>query len=578
MANRGEWGGISADRKPDAVRLAERATDLPSWATDAVWYQIFVSRFRNGDPSNDPPGTLPWTTDWLGPRPDGHRPERVDLYGAPYGGDLAGVRDRLDYIRSLGVNTIYLNPIFAAGSQHKYDTHDLRHVDDSFGVAGASARLSGETADPATWQWSDSDRLFLDLIREAHAKGLRIVIDGVFNHVGTGFWAFEDVMRNGRESPYADWFAITDFGPPLQWQAWNGPNASLPEFKRTEDGLVQPVEDHLFAIVRRWMDPNGDGDPSDGVDGWRLDAPQHVPHGFWRRFRTVVKDVNPDAIILGELWFDDLSEWFTGDQYDNATNYYLADAVTAFCRPESSWYPATRFARDIKRFYRDLGDARSRAMVSLLDSHDCDRVLSMMANPRRRFDTDNLPGEGSPPYAEKPAGQEAYDRARLAAALQFTLPGAPMIYNGDEVGMWGGEDPYCRAPMWWTDLGATESCGYRAEWPAFYRGLAALREQYPALRWGNFRMVLADDARRVVAFERSVPGVPGKLVIVANGSTREQTIRLTIGEPGGDARSWSVAQTPEPGAGPPACPELDAGGGLDVACRALDVVVVRVER
>ncbi len=366
---------------------------VPAWAVDACWYQVFVSRFCNGDAANDPPDTWPWTADWLRQPPDG-TPQREELFFRRYGGDLAGLGQRLGYLRSLGVNTVYLNPVFAASSQHKYDTDDYRHIDDTYGVAGAMGRIAGETHDPTTWQWTDSDRLFLDVLANAHRLGMRVVLDGVFNHVGRGFWAFRDVVRRGRQSPYAGWFDITDFGPPLQWNGWDGPNGNLVRFARAGDGLAAPVEEHLLAVTRRWMDPDGDGDPSDGIDGWRLDAAEQVDHGFWRRWRQAVKSTNPEAFIVGEIWINP-ADWL-GDQFDVVTNYRLARAVVRFCRPGTEDYTATRFAAELEALARQFEPDRTLAMVNVLGTHDTDRLVSMMANPRRRYDHDNRPGEGSP--------------------------------------------------------------------------------------------------------------------------------------------------------------------------------------
>ena len=389
---------------PVPMSTSEQAEIVPGWAVDACWYQVFVPRFRNGEPSNDRPHTQPWTTDWLSQGPDGSQgpPPITDLYFRRYGGDLQGLAQRLDYLADLGVNALYLNPVFASASEHKYDTADYRHIDDSFGVAGAMGRLPAESVEPATWQWSDSDRLFLDFLAQAHARGMRVVIDGVFNHVGRDFWAFRDVVEKGRNSPYAGWFDITDFGPPLQWNAWDGPNGNLVRFARSGDGLVPQVEEHLFAATRRWMDPNGDGDPSDGVDGWRLDAAEQVDHGFWRRWRDQVKAVNPQALILGEIWVNP-SPWLAGDQYDVVTNYRFARAVIRFCRPGGEGYSATRFAGQVEAVIRQFEPTRNLAMVNLLGSHDTDRLVSMMNNPRRRYDRDNQAGGRRAAIRPRPA-------------------------------------------------------------------------------------------------------------------------------------------------------------------------------
>ena len=571
-------GPVAADLPPQPADASPAATTstvtpaVPAWAADAAWYQVFVPRFANGDPANDPPNTWPWTADWCRQPPD-NPPDRVELYFRRYGGDLAGLRSKLDYLQALGVNTLYLNPVFAAPSEDKYDTADYRHIDDTLGQAGARKALTGETADPATWRWSASDRLFLDLLADAHRRGLRVVIDGVFNHAGRDFWAFADVRRHGEASPYADWFEITDFGPPLAWQAWDGPNGRLVRFARTDQGLHPEVEAHLLAITRRWLDPDGDGDPSDGVDGWRLDAAEQLPAGFWRRWRQVVKAVNPDALILGEIWSDP-TPWLQGDQFDVTTNYGLARAVVRFCRPGAAGRTATDLAATLDQLAHQFDPARTNALVNLLGSHDTDRLLSMMANPRDAYDRDNHPGEGTPAYdGDRPADPEAYARLRLAAVLQFTVPGAPMIYYGDEVGMPGGDDPYARAPMWWPDQPGIASAGYRAGLYAYYRELLNLRRRLAPLRRGRFDVLLADDSRRVLAFARTWRDQ--RVVVLVNGSTRSANVHVTLGRDGQTVTVLAPELWSEPGApAPPSTGRLGPGGALSITLPPLGARVL----
>jgi glycosidase len=314
------------------------------------------------------------------------------------------------------------------------------------------------------------------------------------------------------------------------------------------------------------MDPDGDGDPSDGVDGWRLDAAEQVPHGFWKRWVQVVKSVDPEALILGEIWTNP-RDWLGGDEFDVVTNYRLARAVVRFCRPGTERYTATRFAAQLDALARQFNRQRSLAMGNLLGSHDTDRLVSMMANPRRRYDSDNLPGEGDPPYNGNRPGESAYARQRLAAVLQFTLPGAPMIYNGDEVGMYGGEDPYCRAPMWWPELGDVSSAGYRADLLDHYRGLVSLRKSLIPLRRGSFQVIHADDARRLVAFARTAGDQ--RVMVVVNGGLDDQRITLTIG---GANQPVRVVAEGGSGAGVlpgPACHALGPGGEIGFECPGL---------
>ena len=501
-----------------------RSPAVPAWATQAVWYQVLVCRFCNGDAANDPPGTVPWSSDWGSLLPGEQAPLRDRLFERQYGGDLAGLRSKLAYIRDLGVNAVYLNPVFQAPSQHKYDTTDHRHIDDTYGKAGSMVALSGETEDPNTWQWSASDRLFQSVLEEAHGLGLRVVVDGVFNHVGREFWAWRDVVRNGRNSAYANWFDVTDWGPPLRWRAWDGPDGHLPCFRRDGDGLDPGVEAYLFAVVRRWMDPNGDGDPSDGVDGWRLDAAEQVSHGFWQRFRRTVKAINPDAIIVGEIWTD-ARPWLGGDQFDVVTNYPFAASVLRFFTQDDTRYSVSGLSDDLLELASGHPWLVTTGMWNLLGSHDTERVVSAMTDPQRRGAT--IPGtEATIPRRDLLVPDEdAYRRMRLSVVLQYTWPGAPMVFYGDEVGMYGGDDPFCRAPMWW-DRTADEGLG------ELYRRLAALRKQQPALRTGPVCVLMADDARRVFAFQRGVD--EERVVVVINGDLRPHAVGLTTCAGSGD--------------------------------------------
>jgi cyclomaltodextrinase len=489
---------------------------VPDWTADAIWYQVLVPRFANGAPENDPPYVRPWQGDWGVPDDDDSRPVRTQLFTRAYGGDLQGLREKLAYLQDLGVNTLYLNPIFSAPSEHKYDTADLRHVDDTLAVAGALAGAKSESADPASWGWTASDRYFLSFLNDAHARGFRVVLDGVFNHVGCDFWAFQDVRARGRASAYADWFDIFQWEPGLKYRAWDGENGQLPEFRRAGDGLHPAVEAHVFAVVRRWMDPNGDGDPRDGIDGWRLDAADKLPPGFCRRLRRVVKSINPEAVILGEIWTN-ARPWLGGDQFDMITNYRFSDPVVRFLlRGEARW-SASRASDALLAVHDRHPRAMTLAMANLLGSHDTPRVVSMLLNPT------TYPGTEVEPVPQRdrlvPTGED-FQRMRLAVVLQFTWPGAPMVYYGDERGMAGGDDPFCRAPMHWHPVeGAPDLRG-------LYRRLGALRRERVEWRRGRCRVLLADDARRLLVFERFLGRF--RSVVAINGDGRDHALKLHL--------------------------------------------------
>ncbi|HVT30002.1 MAG TPA: alpha-amylase family glycosyl hydrolase, partial [Lacipirellulaceae bacterium] len=296
-------------RLPSAALDVDQSSALvPDWAADAIFYQIFPERFCNGDRSNDPtreslefPEQVPkswkispWTGDWYA-RADWEKESGPNFYdngvfNRRYGGDLEGVIEKLDYLSTLGINTIYLNPVFYARSLHKYDGSSFHHIDPCFGPdpAGDLKMMAVETSDPASWKWTSADKLFLDLLQKAHARKIRVIIDGVFNHTGRDFFAFADLRTRQAKSPYRDWYIVQSYDDPatpqneFRYKGWWGVD-TLPEFahKAANDDLQPGPKQYILNITKRWMDPNRDGDPSDGIDGWRLDVANEVPTGFW---------------------------------------------------------------------------------------------------------------------------------------------------------------------------------------------------------------------------------------------------------------------------------------------------------
>ncbi|MDX1702162.1 MAG: alpha-amylase family glycosyl hydrolase, partial [Melioribacteraceae bacterium] len=341
------------DLSQSQTKFAETAfADVPAWSKEVIWYQIFVERFRNGDPNNDPtpvdlegtyPGIIPeswtvtpWTQDWHKPDPyfaelNGKKDflgNEIVSFGQKsqlrrYGGDLQGVLDKMDYLESLGVTAIYFNPLNDAPSLHKYDARHWRHIDRNFGPNPRKdvETMSKETPDdPSTWKFTEADKLFLKVIGEFHKRGIKIILDFSWNHTGHTFWAFKDLVKNQKDSKYADWYWIKKFDDPntpeneFEYRGWFGV-AELPEIKETEyhdhlkyvspfDGDIvdESAKEHIFNISRRWLDPNNDGDPSDGVDGFRLDVAAELPLSFWKEYRKNVRDVNPNAYLIGEVW------------------------------------------------------------------------------------------------------------------------------------------------------------------------------------------------------------------------------------------------------------------------------------
>ena len=513
---------------------------VPDWAHDAIWYQIFPERFRNGSRRNDPrlsdftdrriPGwrVTPWGMDWYAldrweqPTSDFWK----TVYLRRYGGDLIGVRQKLGYLQDLGINAIYLNPVFQAQSLHKYDASCLHHIDPTFGPdrAGDLKKIARarETEDPRSWIWTEADRYFIEFLRDARARGIRVIIDGVFNHVGRDFFGFRDLLKHGRKSRYADWFLIKKWNDDgsFEYDGWFGHKA-LPEFARTKNDLVAPVREYVFDITRRWMDPDGDGDPSDGIDGWRLDVAFCVPLGFWRKWRRVVKGINPDAYVTAEI-VGRADEYLRGDTFDAVMNYMWMYPTVNFFAPRVGNYPAREVRRRLEQLRRAYSPECLPVLQNLLDSHDVGRVSSMMANMRKPIESFGEYFECArvkhrPEFKTGRPDSDVWQALRQAIVFQMCGVGAPMLYYGTEAGMWGANDPCDRQPMLWDDIlydderHTVDSLARRqpravdADLVAFVKKAIALRTAHPALRRGSIRWLTTGNDR-VLAFERKLEG------------------------------------------------------------------------
>ena len=341
-----------------------------------------------------------------------------------FGGNLAGIVDKLDYIASLGVNAVYLCPIFKSNSNHRYHTVDYFEIDPVLGTL------------------KDFDKL----VKKAHKLGLRVILDGVFNHCSRGFFQFNSLMELGKNSPYVDWFHV--HGWPLHaysgkpnYDCWWGYPA-LPKFNTDNPD----VREYLFSVGEYWM--------KRGIDGWRLDVPNEIDDdSFWQEFRRRIKAVNPEAYIVGEIW-DEPSRWLQGDQFDGVMNYPLRRAVLAYLFDEK----AIDLAEFAKRLREAFPKGRFGVPMNLLGSHDTIRLASLPCS--------NL------------------QRVKLAFAILFFLPGAPCVYYGDEIGMIGGKDPDNRRAFPWDKL----SEGQRKPIYNYIRELIELRNNSPVLRDGTLEI------------------------------------------------------------------------------------------
>nr|MBA2526993.1 glycoside hydrolase family 13 protein [Pyrinomonadaceae bacterium] len=543
-----DYSGPMSEQAPATMpaffEVELKHVETPGWTKHAVWYQIFPERFRNGDPSNDPAGTQRWQAQWSATLP-GEAPGDENFYqGAGnvwkrrYGGDIQGVREALPHLRKLGINAIYFNPIFEGESMHKYDTSDFRHVDDNFGVKGDLAQLQGETDDPATWRWTKSDLIFLDFVQEARRQGFKVIVDGVFNHVGKAHPFFQDVLKNGKQSTYADWFEITDWNQPIQYKAWDKPNGELPVFKKDASrGLAPGPYAHIMAITKRWLAP--DGDVSRGVDGWRLDVPGDIPHPFWIEWRKLVKTTNPDAYITGEIW-QWAQAWLKGDQFDAVMNYQFAMASQDFFIDAREAIRPSDFAARLTKIAYAYPFQVALAQQNLFDSHDTDRLASMFVNPDRAYDARNRLQDNGPDYSPAQPTSQHWRRLAQAVAFQMTYVGAPMVYYGNEAGMWSPDDPANRQPMVWKDLEPYDDSQVRFNQQVFdaYQRAIAVRHTLEPLRTGSFHTLITDDRTGMIAFARE--SASGRVSVVLNRSDREQRIEVPVrgGRAGGELVDW----------------------------------------
>jgi neopullulanase len=512
------------------------------WVRDAVFYQIFPDRFASSVRVPKPGALERW--------------DAPPTFNGFKGGDLLGIAEHLDDLHELGITALYLNPVFASASNHRYHTYDYELVDPLLG----------------------GDAALRTLLDEAHARGMRVILDGVFNHASRGFWPFYHVLENGAASPYRDWFCLDPNvisggrglnaypgrreieamermrsghepapgggprsaealggsnpgagggvgahpdgptapapgtagpGTPSQWvlgyQAWWDLPA-LPKLNHSNPA----VRDYILGVAERWT--------RFGIDGWRLDVPEEIGEpGFWEEFRRRVLAVNPEAYLVGEIWTP-ARDWLI-DRFDALMNYPLAEAILSFVGSGrldhelvSRTHEYGRHVRDIDgpEFGRQLAEVMATyppelasLQLNLLDSHDTPRFLSL-------------------------AGGDAA-ALRLAALIQMTLPGAPCIYYGDEVGLEGRQDPDCRRTYPWDP--ARQDRRLRD----FYAGLVAVRHAHPVLRRGRFEMLAAEGS--AVAYRMFEPqdstgrdSSADSIVVAVNAG--DEPARLTIEHPG----------------------------------------------
>jgi cyclomaltodextrinase / maltogenic alpha-amylase / neopullulanase len=406
-------------------KVDEQIERIPGWLTGAVFYQIFPDRFANGDEANDPSNVQSWSN-------------LPSLYSY-FGGDLRGIQRKLDYIQDLGANTIYLNPIFQSAAPHRYHTTDYYRIDPKLGTM-------------------EDLRALLD---DVHGRGMRLILDGVFNHCGRGFFAFNDLLENQQHSPYKDWFHVKRFpidafspGEAEDYLAWWNIK-SLPKFNTDNPEVRQ----YLLGVARYWIEQ--------GIDGWRLDVPNEIDDDvFWADFRRVVREANPEAALIGEIWEID-PRWVGSGHFDGLMNYPVRDAVLDLLKWRNG---ITQFVDRIEHVMSAYPWEHILVMYNTLGTHDTKRV-------RTYLDGD-------------------LNRVALAFTFLTAYPGLPAFYYGDEVGLEGDKDPDSRRTFPWDEN----------DWAMGLRDLVKklirLRKASKAIQTGDYQRVWVDEGQRGYAFAR----------------------------------------------------------------------------
>ncbi len=535
---------------------------VPQWAKSAVWYQIFPERFRNGDPTNDPklkdiigadPAEMPkewqihpWGSDWHKLQPYEVKNGEPELWKhilrRRYGGDFQGIIDKLDYIKQLGFNAIYLNPVFDSPSLHKYDGASYHHADPNFGPDPEGDRRlieSENPLDPSTWVWTKADELLLKLIKECHKREIKVILDGVFNHMGVNSFAFQDLLKNQEKSPYKDWFIVKSFndsvkGTVFDYEGWFGVK-SLPEFKEDANGIVKGPRDYIFAATQRWMNPKGEG-IENGIDGWRLDVAFCVGHKFWKDWRNHVKSINPEAYLTAEIVQppQEVLPYLSGDEFDGEMSYNFAFACAEFFfDPKGKNISPTEFDQKLRELREIYPGGIPYVVQNLFGSHDSNRLGSYILNRgigkyRNWGEYFNLSQASSNKnYNTSKPGKEEIRLQKLFILFQMTNVGAPMVYYGDEVGMWGANDPDCRKPMIWDDIQYEDSdVSINSDLFDFYKKAISIRRNNVSLNIGDFQTLITNDSENLYAFMRS--SAKQKIVVVINNSDSDKVIQLPI--------------------------------------------------
>ena len=432
----------------------------PDWLKHGIVYQIFPDRFYNADPQNDKPAGSFIYGGKTEARTWGDRPTGGDDF---FGGDLRGITAKLDYMQSLGVGAIYLNPIFASPSNHRYDTTDYTRIDPSLGDLAA----------------------LQELVTEAEKRGMKLILDGVFNHASSDSLYFDKFSRydptgayEAQQSDYYDWFTFTDW--PKKYRSWQNID-TLPVYNESDE-----VKEYLFrgpdSVARRWL--------REKTGGWRLDAAEQKSNAFWRDFRAAVKEADPNAVIIGEFW-QNSAPWLAGDQWDGVMNYRFREAVLGWLA--NPVRPVETMVKKLASIREDYPPQALAVSMNLVGTHDTPRALTEASGDKEML--------------------------RLMALLQFTWPGLPTVYYGDEAGMEGARDPDDRRTYPWggEDRALIE----------YYRALGGTRREVSALRGGEYIDLFADNTMDVYAYARKDDASVAVVALTRSADPREVEVEVS---------------------------------------------------
>jgi cyclomaltodextrinase / maltogenic alpha-amylase / neopullulanase len=463
--------------------------DTPHWVSDAIFYQIFPDRFAKSERVSKAGLILePWDSP-------------PSIHGFK-GGDLRGVTDRLNYLEDLGINAFYFTPIFASAANHRYHTYDYYHVDPLLG----------------------GDDALRELLDQAHARNMHVILDGVFNHASRGLWQFHHTLENGAASPYTDWFHFDPdrlsgkkhwgaYPSPHEQQAiqhegslkaigyqgwWNLP--ALPKFNTS----TPAVREFIFNVAEHWI--------KFGIDGWRLDVPGEIDDdSFWQEFRRRVRAINPEAYLVGEIWHD-ASRWLRGDQFDASMNYLVTAACLSFFTGNHLDLDATLKAGGYQGLVSPIGAEEFGGRI--------DRILGLYAPDVNRVQLNLLDSHDTPRFLTSAGGD--LSSLQLASTFLLTYPGAPCIFYGDEIGIRGRQDPECRQPFPW------DESNWNHDLLEYVKTLVRIRKSHPSLRWGDYERIQASDG--VYAFARSLEHE--RVIVALNAAEEPRNLSLSSGENG----------------------------------------------